>query len=279
MEIFSVNSGTVNAQIGSEHILLSEGETILINGNLLHSYTRITEAPDCICPNILFSGTLIAPVSSDIYNKYLFPILYHSELPYIVFTPDIEWHQQILKTLFSIYTLMSKYGAEGYYLKNPDDFLPKDKVASECFELEVLQNLCHIFCLLYSHKDELPRINLPKSELSSQVRIKVMIEYIESHFFEKISIEKIASSANISRSEADRCFQKYCHISPMKYVIRHRIEYAKLLLGSTPLSVKEIGFQCGFQDTSYFVKTFHKHMGITPSEYKKICSSLHCLPA
>ena len=56
----------------------------------------------------------------------------------------------------------------------------------------------------------------------------------------------------------------------MKYVIRHRIEYAKLLLRSTSLSVKEVGYQCGFQDTSYFVKTFRKHMLITPSEYKTL---------
>lgn len=269
-EFFSVTSGIVDVQIGSKHVQLSEGETIFINGNLLHSYRHVTEISNCICPNILFSSALIAPVTSDIYNKYLFPILYRCDLPYIVFTPDIEWHQQILKTLFHIYTLLSKYGTKGYYLKNPDDFLSKDKVFSNCFELDVLQDLCHIFKLLYSHKDELLRTDMPKSELTSQIRLKTMLKYIESHFSEKLSIKKIASSANISRSEADRCFQRYYQISPMRYVIKYRIEYAKYLLRSTSLSVKEVGFQCGFQDTSYFVKTFRKHMLITPSEYKTL---------
>lgn len=269
-EFFSVTTGIVDVQIGSKHVQLSEGQTIFINGNLLHSYKHVTEMSNCICPNILFSGTLIAPITSDIYNKYLLPILYYADLPYIVFTSDIEWHQQLLETLFHVYTLLSKYGAEGYYLKNPDDFLPKDKVFSDCFELDVLQDLCQIFKLLYLHKDELPRTDMTKSEMTSQIRLKIMLRYIESHFSEKLSIEKIASSANISRSEADRCFQKYYQLSPMKYVIRHRIEYAKHLLRSTSLSVKEIGFQCGFQDTNYFVKTFRKHMLITPSEYKKI---------
>lgn len=269
-EFFSVTNGTVNVQIGFGHVLVSEGETILINGNLLHGYQQVTESSDCICPNVLFAGTLIAPLTSDIYNKYLFPFLYQSDLPYIIFSPDIGWHQQIIKALFHIYTLLSKYGAEGYYLKNPDDFLPKDKVFSDCFELEVLQDLCQIFQLLYSHKDELPRTDLPKSELTSQIRLKIMLEYIEEHFTEKLSIEKIASSANISRSEADRCFQKYCQLPPMKYVIRHRLEHAKLLLHSTSLSVKEIGYQCGFQDTSYFVKSFRRYTDVTPSEYKKL---------
>ena len=136
--------------------------------------------------------------------------------------------------------------------------------------MDVLQDLCQIFKLLYLHKDELPRTDMPKSEMTSQIRLKTMLKYIESHFSEKLSIKEIASSANISRSEADRCFQKYYQISPMKYVIRHRIEYAKLHLRSTSLSVKEVGYQCGFQDTSYFVKTFRKHMLITPSEYKTL---------
>ena len=127
-----------------------------------------------------------------------------------------------------------------------------------------------VFRLLYLHKDELPRTNMSKSEVTSQIRLKIMLEYIENHFSEKLSIKEIASSANISRSEADRCFQKYYQLSPMRYIIRRRIEYAKLLLRSTSLSVKEIGFQCGFQDTSYFVKTFRKHMLITPSEYKML---------
>lgn len=272
LEFFSVTKESVNVQIGSGNVLVSDGETILINGNLLHGYRQVTESSDCICPNVLFAGSLIAPLTSDIYNKYSFPFLYQPDLPYIIFSPDIEWHQQIIKALFHIYTLLSKYGAEGYYVKHSDDFLPKDTVSSDCFELEILQDLCHIFQLLYTHKDELPRTDLPKNELTSQIRLKIMLDYIEKHFKEKLSVEKIAASASISRSEADRCFQKYCHLSPMKYVIRHRLEQAKLLLRSTSLSVKEIGFQCGFQDTSYFVKTFRKYTDVTPSEYKTLSS-------
>ena len=137
---------------------------------------------DCICPNILFSGTLIAPITSDIYNKYLLSVLYHSDLPYIIFTPDIEWHQHLLTTLFHIYTLLSKYGTEGYYRKNPDDFLPKDKVFSDCFELDVLQDMCHIFMSLYSHKDELPRTDMTKNEMTSQILLKKMLKFVRKWY-------------------------------------------------------------------------------------------------
>ena len=86
---------------------------------------------------------------------------------------------------------------------------------------------------------------------------------------EMISLEDLAASANISRSEAGRCFQKYYADTPMSYLIRYRLQQAQRLLLTSTLSVKEISCKCGFSDSSYFVKVFRKHMKQTPSEYRK----------
>ncbi len=45
-------------------------------------------------------------------------------------------------------------------------------------------------------------------------------------------------------------------------------EAARLLL-STDLTVNEIGFKVGFNDSNYFGKSFKKHFGLTPSIYKQ----------
>lgn len=152
LEFFSVESGVVEVQVGSERLTLVQGEAIFISGNLLHGYRQLTGTPICICPNIQFAAQLIAPVSSSIYNKYLLPLFYNPQIPYVVFKPGIEWQQQILATLVHLYTLLSKYGATGYYPSNPDNFLPKNQVFSDCFELEVLQDLCHSCYLLLDKK-------------------------------------------------------------------------------------------------------------------------------
>ncbi|MGN1140691.1 MAG: helix-turn-helix domain-containing protein [Oliverpabstia sp.] len=268
-EFFSVTGGSVDVQTGNKHVLLSEGNTILISGNQLHSYRQITKESECICPNIVFSADLIAPRSSEIYNKYLLPILYQPSLPYIVFDSDTDWHQELLETLFHTYTLLSKYGSAGYYQKHPDDFLPKQKTSSPCYEMEVLRDLCRIFEILNIHKEQLPLITPEKNELTTQVRLQKMISFIQTHYSEKITVTEIASAADVSRSEAGRCFQNFYQISPMEYVTQCRLEHAQSLLCNSSFSVKEIGFRCGFQDASYFVKTFHKYMQMTPSAYRQ----------
>lgn len=268
-EFFSVASGTVEVQVGSDRLTLAQGEAIFISGNLLHGYRQPAGTSTCLCPNILFSAQLIAPVSSSIYNQYLLPLLYNPEIPYVVFKPEVEWQQQILVTLTHLYTLLSKYGPAGYYPSNPDEFLPKHQVFSDCFELEVLQDLCHIFHLLYSNRDQLVQKELPRIEMIAQIRFKKMLAYIDRHFAEKVTLQTIASSANISRSEAGRCFQKYCSLSPVQYLMKRRIDHAKHLLRSTSLSVKEIAAQCDFQDSSYFIKAFRKHVQMTPLHYRE----------
>ena len=103
----------------------------------------------------------------------------------------------------------------------------------------------------------------------------LMVQYIQKHFSEMISLEDLAASANISRSEAGRCFQKYYADTPMSYLIRYRLQQAQKLLLTSTLSVKEISCQCGFSDSSYFVKVFRKHMKRTPAEYRRVYQMTH----
>ena len=79
----------------------------------------------------------------------------------------------------------------------------------------------------------------------------------------------MAASAGISSSEAGRCFQKYYGKAPIEYMIEYRLDQARRLLESSELSVKEIGFECGFYDPSYFTRIYRKHFGITPGNYRK----------
>ena len=112
-------------------------------------------------------------------------------------------------------------------------------------------------------------------DAKTQIRIQQMIQYIQKHFSEMITLEDLAASANISRSEAGRCFQKYYADTPMSYLIRYRLQQAQKFLLTSTLSVKEISCQCGFSDSSYFVKIFRKHMKRTPAEYRRVYQLTH----
>ncbi len=96
-----------------------------------------------------------------------------------------------------------------------------------------------------------------------------MVEYIGTHCGEKITLEDIAGSANISTREATRCFKSSTGQTPIEYLTMFRLSNTQKLLLETGRSITEIALQNGFTDNAYFSKTFKKHFGMSPSAYRK----------
>lgn len=99
------------------------------------------------------------------------------------------------------------------------------------------------------------------------------VQYMKAHINEKLTLDTLGKIANYSASSLNRCFQQEYAMSPINYLIRLRIEESIELMTTTNLSISEIAEMVGFIDTPYFIKTFKKNMGITPSKYKKKCAS------
>jgi len=73
-EIATAECGVLDYQVGEQHIILEAGDSIFVNGNTLHGIKQLSgDVPDPM-PNIVFSGTLIAPETSSIYQQYILPI-------------------------------------------------------------------------------------------------------------------------------------------------------------------------------------------------------------
>ena len=94
------------------------------------------------------------------------------------------------------------------------------------------------------------------------------VYYIKQHLTEKISVPMLASLEGLSESRFYTVFKEKIGCSPVEYINTLRIERACNLLSSTPMSVGEIGVNCGFDDNFYFSKIFKKKMGVSPTKYK-----------
>ena len=110
---------------------------------------------------------------------------------------------------------------------------------------------------------------MPKKALRSADRIKTMLQFIQEHYAEDVSVEQIAASASISASECLRCFHDMIGTTPNQYLREQRAQRAAELLCSTGLQVAEIAMQCGFQDASYFARAFRQVYGCGPTEYRR----------
>ena len=249
-EFVSAVCNELSFQIGMEHVALQAGESILINSNMLHGIWQMSgEACDPM-PNIVFSPSLVSPESSLVYQKYILPILRCDELPYVILGDAEDWQREANRLLSRVYEC--------------------SKRQETCYEMSVLRDLNHIFELLFLNFSKLPRHPMTRFQLAMQIRIQQMQTFISAHYAEQIGLSDIAASANISRSEANRCFNSYIGISPMEALLRHRLCVAQKLLAETNLPLREISSMCGFNSESYFSRCFRRMYGCAPGSFRSM---------
>ena len=84
-----------------------------------------------------------------------------------------------------------------------------------------------------------------------------------------LSLNNIAQTLNVNPSYLSSLFRKECGCTLTDYVNNRRIEHAVSLLNTTDKQIQNIAFECGIQDTNYFIKLFKKYTGLTPTGYKE----------
>lgn len=96
------------------------------------------------------------------------------------------------------------------------------------------------------------------------------LKYVSEHSAERISLADMAAMCKVSTAYLSRKFKTEVGIGFADYVARFRLERAEAMLREKPeLSVTEIAFLCGFNDSNYFSDKFKKHFGISPLKFRK----------
>jgi AraC-like DNA-binding protein len=244
-EIATAEFGVLDYQVGEHHIILKAGDSIFVNGNMLHGIKQLSgDVPDPM-PNIVFSDTLIAPETSAIYQKYILPIVQCDSLPFVVFRHSDPSNSEINCLIKDVYRQMNEKNA-GY-------------------ELAVQRNINRIFEFISCNFAELPKTEATRIQINNQIRLQKMLSYIYENYAESVTLEDIAKAADISRSEAGRCFRTYMGCSPIEALIQYRLQMAHRLLSERTQTLQQISYACGFNSVNYFSRQFKKKYGYAPS--------------
>ena len=99
-------------------------------------------------------------------------------------------------------------------------------------------------------------------------QIQESCEFISTHLTEDLSIQRIAKEVGYTEYYLTRKFQKEMGIRLTDYIKEARLEYAKVCLLSTELSVEEISDLLQFSSRNYFTRVFREKTGRTPSEFR-----------
>lgn len=102
-----------------------------------------------------------------------------------------------------------------------------------------------------------------------QRKLRQAIAYINENLTADLTIREIANELEMSQYYFSRLFKQSTGVSPYQYVMQQRIERAKYLLRTTPLSVAAIAAQIGFSNQNQLTVQFRKFTGTTPSGYRK----------
>lgn len=104
--------------------------------------------------------------------------------------------------------------------------------------------------------------------LTDRALIRVR-DFVDINLGEPITLEGMAGAACLSPCHFVRMFRRSTGQTPMHYLRRRRVEYAKRLLAGGGLSISEVALQAGFCDHSHLCRIFRQETGMSPGQYRQ----------
>ena len=249
LEAGIVTEGTAVISFGSEKHTLRSGEGFFINSGVLHDACPL-DGRGCQIHSMVFHPRLVSGSTDSVFHRrYLRPLLEDPTLDHILFLRSDADDQEALKAIDSAWNAL-RTESPGY------EFAARSALSKLIWKLHNLQ------------PDR--KSNPGSKSLRDSERIKLMLSYIHQHYSHTISTKSIAAAASVSESECLRCFRSTIGTTPIQYLKQHRLRQAAMQLLGTSDKISEIAEQCGFQDMSYFTKSFREAEGCSPSDYRKM---------
>ena len=247
LEAVVVEAGHCIVRAGRRRFVVEPGEGFFINTQILHGCWDL-DISACRLRTVVFHPRLVGgSLESVFYLNYVAPVMASQALRSVHLQREKTWHIQALEEIGAAW--------QAYYDREPG------------FEFSVRQHLSQLILLLRQHGAG-EQIKLSPKALRDSERIKQMLAYVQENFTEELRTPDIAAAASISESECLRCFRNVIGTTPIQYVRQYRIRRAAKLLAATDHPVGTVAEECGFQDVSYFTKTFRELRGCTPTEYR-----------
>ncbi len=247
LELGLVVNGMAEMELASVKYRLHAGDGFFINSNILHSVS-LPDGGFCEIHSVVFHPRAVSGSTDNIiWQKYVKPLTENQGSPGFHLTSGTEWHRQALAGIAGIWRLAEQedYGYEMY-----------------------IRNELSTMIALFSEHQAVGNKRSFGKEQRDNARIKEMLAFLQANYGKELTIEDIASACSISTSECIRCFRATIGTTPIAYLKSYRLQQAALKLQLSTDKISAVAESCGFQEMSYFAKSFKEVYGCTPSEYR-----------
>lgn len=246
IELTLVLSGEMTYQIDDNTYVLSKGDGLFCNSNSLHS-GHMRENQECTYLSVTFHPRFLYGYENSILQTKYVDFITSNELwSSLMLEKQTSWQQEVLADIQSIYELFEN--------------APID------LELQTHMILLGIWQKLYRYFMSQPSDEWkPKPHLN---RLRDILLFIDERYNQEISLDEVAKSANICKSECCRFFRKHMGMTIFDYILHLRIQNSLPLLKKMD-SITQVSSAVGFSSPSYYSQIFKRYMKCTPMEYKK----------
>lgn len=108
-----------------------------------------------------------------------------------------------------------------------------------------------------------------QNSINKNIIFKKVFDYIEEHIEEYFGLNEITNNCAVSQGYLSRIFKRQFNVSVMEYLHMRKINIAKSYFCFTDLSITDVSFKLGYNESSYFSKVFKKYENITIYKYKR----------
>ena len=234
--------GAAELRLLDGRVGLGAGQGVFINQGVVH----LVEGMElCQYDSFSFPAYFLGFYERSPMQETVERLAGNGQLPIYVFDGEQDWHWRVLSGLRRLGSMKEN--------------------ASELYPYEVSVLLVNMWLEMQRNIELPPK----KRESAVYARMQKFLYFIGQHFREDVTLEELAASAGVSKSECLRCFKQSLDTTPYKYLMDYRLAKATDLLRGTDRQISEVAILTGFEQSSYFGKCFRERLGCTPKEYRK----------
>ncbi|MCR5763760.1 MAG: AraC family transcriptional regulator [Treponema sp.] len=245
-ELIHVLSGTYNIFVKDHEISLSKDDMCFIPSKVMHGDAG--KKGQALYESVVFDIDMIR-LHSYYTDDFISAILNDSVILEYFISHE---NKKILTIILNIFEAM-KLQVEGY-------------------EFSVTANLMLLFGEIKRQHLYVQKKNLSANKIRQSEQLESVMSLIRHNYDQNLTLEKMADTAGLSPKYFCRLFKDSTDRSPVEYLNWFRINMACSALRDTKKKLSDIAYDCGFNDFSYFIKTFKRYKGMTPLKYRNFDS-------
>ena len=246
MEIIYIKKGRGIINVDFKEYHVSALTLVFILPGQLHSIEQY-EDETMEYENIIFDYSMLLSKKKDsVYEDFLKPLPHGKITVPTVFSQVYPYFTDLVSPIDACDEIC-KTKPQGYQLF----------IKSMLFQFFfILDNRCR-------------NLTTPKNNRKAIDKMKIILKYVENNYANKITISEIADVIGFSESHFMRYFKETMGTSFIEYLKDYRLTMAARLLQSSEDSILNISAEVGFDNLSYFNRSFKARYGITPRQYRK----------